>query len=143
VELPIALLANLPAIAKSLAIGIGEGFVEAGQRIKRVIGDIFREIATGGRADTRTFGDTPGPTRVGPGGARVSAGDYVVAARSREGLAAQLGSAPSPTPVVVTFDVRDGPVQLGIQRATDRAVRRRGIGRDSSGRRSPYGGGGW
>jgi hypothetical protein len=143
VELPIALLANLPAIAKSLAVGIGEGFVEAGQRIKRVIGDIFREIATGGRADTRTFGDTPGPQRVGPGGARVSAGDYVVAARSREGLAAQMGGQPAPQAVVVTLDVRDGPVSLGLSRAVARDLSRRGAGRDSSGRRSPYGGGGW
>ena len=143
IELPIALLANLPAIARSLAIGIGEGFVEAGARIKRVIGDIFREIATGGRADTRTFGDTPGPTRVGPGGARVSAGDYVVAARSREGLAAQMGGQPSPQAVVVTLDVRDGPVSLGLSRAVARDLSRRGAGRDSSGRRSPYGGGGW
>jgi hypothetical protein len=143
VELPIQLLANLPAIAKSLAVGIGEGFVEAGARIKRVIGDIFREIATGGRADTRTFGDTPGPQRVGPGGARVSAGDYVVAARSREGLAAQMGGQPSPQAVVVTLDVRDGPVSLGLSRAVARDLSRRGAGRDSSGRRSPYGGGGW
>ncbi len=143
VELPIQLLANLPAIAKSLAVGIGEGFVEAGQRIKRVIGDIFREIATGGRADTQTFGDTPGPQRVGPQGARVSAGDYVVAARSREGLAAQLGGQPSPQAVVVTLDVRDGPVSLGLSRAVARDLSRRGAGRDSSGRRSPYGGGGW
>jgi hypothetical protein len=143
VELPIQLLANLPAIAKSLAVGIGEGFVEAGQRIKRVVGDIFREIATGGRADTRTFGDTPGPQRVGPGGARVSAGDYVVAARSREGLAAQVGGQPSPQAVVVTLDVRDGPVSLGLSRAVARDLSRRGAGRDSSGRRSPYGGGGW
>jgi hypothetical protein len=143
VELPIQLLANLPAIARSLAVGIGEGFVEAGQRIKRVVGDIFREIATGGRADTRTFGDTPGPTRVGPGGARVSAGDYVVAARSREGLAAQMGGQPAPQAVVVTLDVRDGPVSLGLSRAVARDLSRRGAGRDSSGRRSPYGGGGW
>lgn len=143
VELPIALLANLPAIARSLAVGIGEGFVKAGQRIKRVVGDIFREIATGGRADTRTFGDTPGPQRVGPGGARVSAGDYVVAARSREGLAAQLGGQPGPQAVVVTLDVRDGPVSLGLSRAVARDLSRRGAGRDSSGRRSPYGGGGW
>lgn len=143
VELPIQMLANFPAFAKSLAVGIGEGFVEAGQRIKRVIGDIFREIATGGRADTRTFGDTPGPQRVGPGGARVSAGDYVVAARSREGLAAQMGGQPAPQAVVVTLDVRDGPVSLGLSRAVARDLSRRGAGRDSSGRRSPYGGGGW
>jgi hypothetical protein len=143
IELPIQLLANLPQIAKSLAVGIGEGFVKAGARIKRVVGDIFREIATGGRADTRTFGDTPGPTRVGPGGARVSAGDYVVAARSPEGLAAQMGGQPAPQAVVVTLDVRDGPVSLGLSRAVARDLSRRGAGRDSSGRRSPYGGGGW
>ena len=77
------------------------------------------------------------------GGARVSAGDYVVAARSREGLAAQMGGQPSPQAVVVTLDVRDGPVSLGLSRAVARDLSRRGAGRDSSGRRSPYGGGGW
>lgn len=138
IQLPIQLLAAAPQIAVSLARGIAGGFVEAAGRIRQVVGDIFREIATGGRADTRTFGDTPGPQRVGPGGARVSPGDYVVAARSREGLAAQVGGSPQPQAMTLILDVRDGPVQLGVQRATTRTLRRQGIGRDTSGRRSPY-----
>ena len=138
IQLPIQLLAAAPQIAVSLARGIAEGFVAAASRIKRVVGDIFKEIATGGRADTRTFGDTPGPQRVGPGGARVSPGDYVVAARSREGLAAQVGGSPQPQAMTLILDVRDGPVQLGVQRATTRTLRRQGVGRDTSGRRSPF-----
>lgn len=138
IQLPIQLLAAAPQIAVSLARGIAGGFVEAAGRIRAVIGDIFREIATGGRADTRTFGDTPGVQRVGPSGARVSPGDYVVAARSREGLQAQLGGSPQAAPVVVTLDVRDGPVRLGISRAVSREQRRQGAGRDTTGRRSPY-----
>jgi hypothetical protein len=140
IQLPIQLLAAAPQIAVSLARGIAGGFVEAAGRIRQVIGDIFREISTGGRADTRTFGDTPGVQRVGPGGARVSSGDYVVAARSREGLQAQLGGSPQAAPVVVTLDVRDGPVRLGISRAVSREQRRQGAGRDTTGRRSPYSG---
>ena len=138
IQLPIQLLAAAPQIAVSLARGIAGGFVEAAGRIRAVIGDIFREIATGGRADTRTFGDTPGPQRVGPSGARVSPGDYVVAARSREGLAAQVGGSPQPQAMTLILDVRDGPVQLGVQRATTRTLRRQGVGRDTSGRRSPF-----
>lgn len=140
IQLPIQLLAAAPQIAVSLAKGVAGGFVEAAGRIRTVIGDIFREIATGGRADTRTFGDTPGVQRAGPSGARVSPGDYVVAARSREGLEAQLGGSPQPQPVVVTLDVRDGPVRLGISRAVSRQAQRSGLGRDMTGRRSPYSG---
>ena len=140
-ELPIQLIANLPAMIKALGEGFIGGFVSAASRIKRVIGDIFREIATGGRADTKTFGDTPGPTRVGPQGARVSPGDYVVAARTREGLAAQIGGSRggSPPEVRVVLDVRDGPVRLGLSRATTQTIQRAHVGRDTSGRRSPYG----
>jgi hypothetical protein len=123
IELPIQLIAQAPKIVRALALSIGEGFVAAAKRIRRVIGDIFREIATAGRADTRTFGDTPGPVRVGPRGARVSPGDVVVAARTRQGLEAQLGarsSASSPTAVQVVLDVRDGPVRLGLATAAQR-----------------------
>jgi hypothetical protein len=125
VELPVQLIAELPAIARALALGIGEAFVAAGKRIRRVIGDALREIATGGRADTRTFGDTPGPQRVGPRGARVSPGDYVVAARSMEGLRSQVaGSRRDEEPQVqrLVLDVRDGPVALGIATAASRAM---------------------
>lgn len=139
-ELPIQLIKNLPAMIKALGEGFIGGFVSAASRIKRVIGDIFREIATGGRADTRTFGDTPGPVRVGPSGARVSPGDYVVAARSREGLAAQVGGRGAvPSDVRVVLDVRDGPVRLGLSRATTQTLARAQVGRDTSARRSPYG----
>ena len=140
IELPIQMLLILPALIKALAEGFIGGFVSAASRIKRVIGDIFKEIATGGRADTRTFGDTPGPIRIGPSGARVSPGDYVVAARSREGLAAQVGGrGAAPSEVRVVLDVRDGPVRLGLARATTQTLARAQVGRDTSARRSPYG----
>jgi hypothetical protein len=139
IELPLALVASLPDIVKALGEGIVGAWVAAASRIKRVIGDIFKEIATGGRADTKTFGDTPGPVRVGASGARVSPGDYVVAARSREGLAAQTGQGqPSAQPLRVVLDVRDGPVALGLSIATSRQAQREGWGRDTTGRRSPY-----
>jgi len=138
IELPIALIKALPDIVKALVQGIVEAWRRAGTAIRDLLRDVVREIATGGRADTRTFGDTPGPVRVGPLGARVSPGDYVVAARSREGLAAQTGGGMGGGTVTVLLDVRDGPVALGLSRAVSREIGRSGLGRDSSGRRSPY-----
>jgi hypothetical protein len=136
IELPLQLIAEAPAIAKALALGIGEAFVNAARRIRQVIGDVLREIATGGRADTKTFGDTPGPTRVGPRGARVSPGDHVVAARSEAGLRAQVrGLQPTgPQTMRLELDVRAGPVQLGIVDATSRAIRPA----DMRGQHSPW-----
>ena len=138
IELPIALVQALPDIVKALGRGIVEAWQRAGRAIRDLLRDIVREAVTGGRADTRTFGDTPGPVRVGPLGARVSPGDYVVAARSREGLAAQVGGSAGGGSVTVLLDVRDGPVALGLSRAVTREIGRSGLGRDSSGRRSPY-----
>lgn len=142
-ELPIQLIAAAPKIAAGLAVGIGEGFVAAAARIKRVVGDIFKEIATGGRADTRTFGDTPGPVRVSSRGldARFAPGDLVVAARTAEGLRAQTGARAgrrAATADRLELDFRDGPVRLGIARATRRAADQLGLGRDRTGRSSPY-----
>lgn len=142
-ELPIQLIAAAPKIAAGLAVGIGEGFVAAASRIKRVVGDIFKEIATGGRADTRTFGDTPGPVRVSSRGldARFAPGDLVVAARTAEGLRAQTGARAgrqAATADRLELDLRDGPVRLGLARATRRAADQLGLGRDRTGRSSPY-----
>ncbi len=138
IELPIAMVKALPDIIKALGNGIVEAWRRSGTAIRDLLRDVFREITTGGRADTRTFGDTPGPVRVGPLGARVSPGDYVVAARSREGLAAQTGGGGAAGSVTVLLDVRDGPVALGLSRAVTREIGRSGLGRDSTGRRSPY-----
>jgi hypothetical protein len=140
----VQLLAAAPKIAVSLAVGIAEGFVAAGARIKRVVQDIFREVATGGRAETRTFGDTPGPVRVSSRGleARFAPGDLVVAARTAEGLRAQVGGgAPQAAPAPLVFDFRDGPVRLGLGRAVRRASKELGLGLGAAatGRRSPYG----
>ena len=128
-------------IGESIASAFTGGLRREMRKIRRFFADMFREIATGGKADTRSFGDTPGPVRVDRASmtARFAGGDYVAAARSMDGLRAQVGAtaAPAADPVVV-IDVRDGPVQLGISRATSRAVQRSGVGRDTTGRRSPY-----
>jgi len=138
IELPSAMVKALRDSIKALGNGIVEAWRRSGTAIRDLLRDVFREITTGGRADTRTFGDTPGPVRVGPLGARVSPGDYVVAARSREGLAAQTGGGGAAGSVTVVLDVRDGPVALGLSRAVTREIGRSGLGRDSTGRRSPY-----
>ena len=72
---------------------IVDGFRSAWSTIKQVVGDAFKELVTAGSADTKTFGDTPGPVRAGASGLRANfaAGDLVVAARNLEGLRAQLG----------------------------------------------------
>ena len=130
-----------PEIGDSIAHAFTGGIQRQMRKLRRFFSDMFREIATGGRADTRTFGDTPGPVRVQGSSmtARFAGGDMVVAARSVEGLRAQVGGgSQEPREVVTVLDVRDGPVQLGIARATSRAVQRSGVGRDTTGRRSPY-----
>jgi hypothetical protein len=141
-EIVAGIIASIPEMAKGLALAWVDALERIWRRVRRLFGDMFREIATGGAAKTRTFGDTPGPVRVSDGSmtARFAGGDIVAAARSMEGLRAQVGASPAAPaqPAVVTIDVRDGPVQLGISRATSRAVARSGVGRDTTGRRSPY-----
>lgn len=145
VELPIALLANLPGIVKALALGLADAFVAAGRRIKNLFRDIFREALTGGRAKTSTFGDTPGPVRVSSQGlsARFAPGDYVVAARTPEGLRAQMGGPPgqrrAEAGARVELDFRDGPLRVGMDRRIASQVGALMAIRNSSGRRSPWG----
>jgi hypothetical protein len=95
---PIQILKGIVTAIPEIGRGIAEAFVNGikamVRQLKRLFGDIFREIATGGRAETRTFGDSPGPVRMDrPTSASFGSGDYVVAARSREGLERQMGGA--------------------------------------------------
>ena len=57
---------------------------------------------------------------------------------SIEGLRAQVGATGGSTTVTTVLDVRDGPVAIGVQRASTRAMQRSGVGRDMTGRRRPY-----
>ena len=135
------LIRAIPDIARGLAEAWVAGMKAKVRQLKRLFGDIFTEIATGGRAETRTFGDTPGPVRMDrPASASFGSGDYVVAARSREGLERQMGGGGAGGSMTVTtvLDVRDGPVRLGMATATRRELTRAGVGRDTTGRRTPY-----
>ena len=109
---------------------IFEAIVGAFKRAKQVIKDIFKEAVTFGKADTKTFGDTPGPVKVGMEGLRASfaPGDIVVAAKNEAGLRSQISGGAKPGangPVIATLDIKDGLVFV------DRAMRgniKRGIG---------------
>ncbi len=142
---PIQILKGIVTAIPEIGRGIADAFVNGikakVRQLRQLFGDIFREIATGGRAETRTFGDTPGPVRMDrPTSASFGSGDYVVAARSREGLERQMGGGGAGGAVTVTtvLDVRDGPVRLGMATATRRELTRAGVGRDTTGRRTPY-----
>lgn len=139
VELPIAIIANLPKIVKALALGIGDAFIEAGKSLFRVIKDVFKEIGTGGRADTRTFNDTPGVVRATYEGLNASfaPGDYVAAARTVEGLRAQVNAGPASqagkAEVKATLDLRDAG--LWLDRGLRQNAARGGVLNRTTGRR--------
>jgi hypothetical protein len=112
-----------------MIVAIFEAIVGAFKKAKQVIKDVFREAVTFGKADTKTFGDTPGPVKVGIEGmrARFSPGDIVVAAKTEEGLRSQIGknNVQAQQEVRAVLDIRDGLVFV------DKAMRgniKRGIG---------------
>jgi len=88
-----AIINNLPAMIKALAKGIVKAIRDGLKTLLGFFRDLVKEIGSVGRKKTKTFGDTPGPIRVPAGGLRADfgSGDIVVASRSREGAAAQLG----------------------------------------------------
>lgn len=135
--------------APAIAVAIVEALIKAvpvllrtiARQIRRTVEHLFRGGRNSGdrRRNRRRVSDTPGPIRVTRESAVVAApGDYVAAARTRQGLEAQIGARSAPTEVVTVIDVRDGPVRLGMSVAASRAVRRSGVGRDTSGRRRVY-----
>jgi hypothetical protein len=101
-----ALVRGGPQIAWAIVRGLAEAWADLARRLARIVRDAIGEAVTGGRRETRTFGDTPGPVHVTrPTTATFSPGDYVIAARSRDGLqqqaqapAAQARSAPDLDP---------------------------------------------
>jgi len=71
----------------------------------------------------------------------VAPNDVVVAGRTEQAVRDQMGASMSrsgPTEVVTVIDIRDGAFRLGMSRATQRELDRRGVGRDTTGRRRVY-----
>jgi len=122
-ELIIAIIAAIPRIITGLVKGFAKAIPDfilymveiiqkAFSRAKQYIKDIFKEIVTFGKGKTETFGDTPGPIRAGADGLKAvfAPGDHVVAAKSENGLKAQLGGMEMTqmAPIYATLDIRDG-----------------------------------
>jgi len=135
----------IPQIAIALIKAIGQAIPVLLRSIVRQVRRGIREAVSIGQRVRRRFSDTPGPVRVNrETQVSVAPGDYVVAARTMQGLRAQTGgSAPASTSstnvaATMVIDFRDGPARLGVERATARAVDRRAIGRNTTGRARVY-----
>ena len=123
----------IPKMVKAVFQTLKEAFI----KVKNTLRDLFKEAITFGKAKTKTFGDSPGPVKVGVEGlqANFSAGDIVVAAKTKEGLQNQLGSSSrsaQPTEVRAVLDIRDGLVFV------DKAMRgniKKGIGANITGKK--------
>tara|TARA_R110000822_G_scaffold36822_1_gene103439 strand:+ start:4712 stop:6982 length:2271 start_codon:yes stop_codon:yes gene_type:complete len=105
------LFKSIPQMVKAVFQTLKEAFI----KVKNTLRDLFKEAITFGKAKTKTFGDTPGPVKVGVEGlqANFSPGDIVVAAKTKQGLDNQLGSSSrsaQPTEVRAVLDIRDGLV---------------------------------
>ena len=125
------------AIVKGLVQAIPAFIRSMVRQIKKAV----REAVQIGQRVRRRFSDTPGPVRVNRETAvSVAPGDYVVAARAMQGIRAQAGGSSSSGSMEATMviDFRDGPARIGVERATARAVDRRGYGRNTTGRRRVY-----
>lgn len=123
-----AIFVDLPVmLARAVVDAIRAGLSSLGRFFK----DVFREIATLGKAETETFGDTPGPVRAGGDGllASFAPGDYVVAAQRpidvlRQALAATGanlagafsggGDAPPAPPPVIGAAAPAAPIDIAI-----------------------------
>jgi len=123
--LPKFLFESIPRVAAA----IFDSIVKAFKKAKRVITDIFKEAVTFGKAETRTFGDTPGVVRAGIEGikAQFAPGDYVAAAKTPEGLRTQVAGGNKQTEQVVkaVLDIKDGYVF--IDRALRQNIARGGV----------------
>lgn len=116
------LIKELPTVVKELAAAGAEFAAQVIAGLGRFFSDLIKEIGSLGTKKTETFGDTPGPIKVGVEGmtARFAAGDVVVAARTRQAARQQLG--PEPTaraPIAAAstsppprLDISDGHVLL-------------------------------
>lgn len=122
----------IPQMVKAVFQTLKEAFI----KVKNVLKDLFKEAITFGKAKTKTFGDTPGPVKVGVEGLQASfaPGDIVVAAKTKQGLDNQISSSRSagPTEVKAVLDIRDGLVFV------DKAMRgniKKGIGINITGKK--------
>jgi len=129
-----------PQIAIALVKAIVQAIPVLIRSIVRQVKKAVREAVQIGQRVRRRFSDTPGPVRVNRETAvSVAPGDYVVAARSMQGIRAQTGGSSSGSmEATMVIDFRDGPARIGVERATARAVDRRGYGRNTTGRQRVY-----
>ena len=117
----------VPKMIKAIFEALKGAFMKA----KQVIKDVFKEAVTFGKAKTETFGDTPGPVKVGMEGlkANFAPGDIVVAAKNEAGLMSQIsgGRVPGnkPGPMVATLEIKDGLVFVD---KAQRGLVKRGVG---------------
>jgi len=126
------LFKSIPQMVKAVFQTLREAFI----KVKNVLRDLFKEAITFGKAETKTFNDTPKPVRVGVEGLKASfaPGDIVVAAKTEAGLRSQVAGSGKVNqgPVVATLDVKDGLVYV------DKAMRglaRRGVGQRVTGKK--------
>jgi TP901 family phage tail tape measure protein len=82
-EVTVGLLLAIGQALGYLARGIGEAIVLGLQKLVQFFRDVLAEIFTLGKAETATFGDTPGAVKAGAEGmaARFAPGDYIIAAQ--------------------------------------------------------------
>lgn len=113
-KLKALILDIIPSIARDLMAAIKDLVTPGGKDKdkdgKTGLGEFFDSIGD-------LFGDTPGPIKAPMEGlrARFAPGDYVVSARTMEGLRAQVGptpqaAQPAASPGVVRLDISDGHV---------------------------------
>lgn len=119
-----AIINAVPALVETLEAGLRAVFSldfwrDALRGFGQYVRDIFKEITSFGRAETKTFGDTPGPVRVSSGGlsARFSPGDTVIAARNEGALLAQaldaVASRLAPAPALAAAGAGGGVSRYG------------------------------
>lgn len=144
-KIVVEIIKAIPQIAVALVKAIGQAIPVLLRSIVRQVRRGIREAVQVGRNVRRRFSDTPGPVRVNrETQVSVAPGDYVVAARTMQGLRAQTGGSAAPTAsstnvaATMVIDFRDGPARLGVERATARAVDRSGVARNTTGRTRVY-----
>jgi hypothetical protein len=143
-QIIVALIKSVPKLAIALVKAVGQAAVALARSIANQVRRGVRSAfgLDNGRRDRRRVGDTPGPMRMPRGGTvEVAPNDVVVAGRTEQAVRDQMGASMSrsgPTEVVTVIDIRDGAFRLGMSRATQRELDRRGVGRDTTGRRRVY-----
>lgn len=119
------LLPRIPEIIWELTKALGEMIWDLLQNVVDFFKDVIAEITSLGTKETATFGDTPGPVRAGLSGltARFAPGDVVAAARTKEGVANQVGASTkqASAPSRVQLDLADG--HIAFDRLFKRNVR--------------------